>query len=138
MSIITFDSKNLERQVTLADLNQLSETQLRELHCELTMAVQVMDERIQEAIDTEKLSGLPKDQDWINRVKKKRRICATFVGQVNAALQRVESVDRLYLLHLERLAAEELGEHTWAEIKGEALQAAITALSGPQPAAPAA
>jgi hypothetical protein len=135
---ITFDSKALERQVGIGDLSQLSEVQLRELHCELTMAVQVMDERIQEALDTERLSGLPRDQDWINRVKKKRRICATFAGQVNQAIQRSESVDRLYLLHLERLAAEELGERTWAEIKQDALAAAIQVLSAPPAAAPAA
>jgi hypothetical protein len=133
---ITFDSRALERQIGLADLPQLSEVQLRELSCELTMAVQVMDERIQEAYDTERLSGLPKDQDWINRVKKKRRICATLAGQVNQAIQRSESVDRLYLLHLERLVAEELGERVWSEIKQEALAASIQALSSPQPAAP--
>lgn len=135
---ITFDSKALNRQVGLADLAQLNEVQLRELSCELTMAVQVMDERIQEALETERLSGLPKDQDWLNRVRKKRRICATFAGQVNQAIQRSESVDRLYLLHLERLVAEELGERTWNEIKQEALSDAIQALCAPQSSTPTA
>ena len=82
----TFNSKSLEREVSLHQIYELTPSEARNLHAELVIAVQSMDERVAEALASEHASGIPADKDWIHRVKKKRRICVAFATQVKQML----------------------------------------------------
>lgn len=128
---LNFSSKHLDRTLDLGDLITLSEPELRELHCELSMAIDVMDDRIQVNLDEQKLTGRVADQDWLNRVRKKRRICAAFRTQVEDVIKTINTADRLYLRNLERLVAQELGPVVWNEIHQEALKAAAMDVARP-------
>lgn len=117
--LLTFASRHLDRTIALADLPHLSEAELRELHCELTMAIQVMDTRIAEAKD-----GGSADQNWLNRVNKKRRICQSFADQVQDVIHSISTADRLYLANVERIIAERFGHSEWLSIHKAALDLA--------------
>jgi hypothetical protein len=133
---LTFTSRALDRVVTLADIARLKPTELRELHAELTMAVQAMDEKVQETKELERASGIAADEDWLHRVKKKRRVCVTLAAQVNQALSTGESsFEYVYRFKLEELLLEELGDETLREIKGEAMQFALASHPQAIPAA---
>jgi hypothetical protein len=123
---LTFTSRSLQRTVSLEDLPVMANSELRELHAELLMSVQTMDEKMQEAKELERLTGVAGDQDWLHRVKKKRRICVTFASQAEQAMNGgSSSFDSMYRLKLEELVLDELGEETWQEIKGEAMKFAL-------------
>lgn len=133
---LTFTSRTLDRVVSLGDLATIAQPELRELHGELTMAVQAMDEKVQESKELERLSGIPSDEDWIHKVKKKRRICVTFAAQVNQAMNVGDtSFEYVYRLKLDQLVLEELGEEAWQEIKGEAMAFALANRPQVSPAA---
>jgi hypothetical protein len=123
---LTFTSRALNRVVNLADIARLTAAELRELHAELTMAVQAMDEKVQETKELERASGIAADEDWLHRVKKKRRVCVTLAAQVNQALNcGNSSFEYVYRFKLEQLLLEELGDDTLREIKSEAMQFAL-------------
>jgi hypothetical protein len=114
----------------------LPQDELRELHAELTMMVQSMDEKVQENKELERLSGIPSDDDWLHKVKKKRRVCVTFAAYVNQALGTPNSnFEYVYRLKLDSLLVEELGAETWQEIKDEAMQFTLASLPPAIPAA---
>jgi hypothetical protein len=133
---LTVTSRVLDRTVSLGDLSHLSQDELRELHAELTMMVQSMDEKVQENKELERLSGIPSDDDWLHKVKKKRRVCVTFAAYVNQALGTPNSnFEYVYRLKLDSLLVEELGAETWQEIKDEAMQFTLASLPPAIPAA---
>jgi len=123
---LTFTSRALDRVVNFGDISQLDQKQLRELHAELAMVVQAMDEKISESKELERVSGIPGDEDWLHKIRKKRRVCVTFAAYVNQALGTSEtSFESVYRLKLDSLLLEELGEETWQEITTEAMQFAL-------------
>ena len=123
---LTFNSRSIGRIIGLDELPRLAQSELRELHAELLMAVQAMDEKVQESKELEHISGISADEDWIHRVKKKRRICVTFAAQVKQAMEATDtSFEAVYRLKLDELLLEELGEDTWQEIKSEAMEFAL-------------
>ncbi len=135
---LTFDSRHLERRVSLADLPTLPETELRELYCELTMAIQVMQERIHSYQTNDPDFVKEPDRNWLDRVRKKLRICNAFCSQVSDAIAHRRAAETLYLMHLERLGAEEVGQEVWNEIRRDAQEAALKASAVPQPTTQAA
>jgi hypothetical protein len=133
---LTFTSRALNRVVTLGDIARLSAAELRDLHAELTMAVQAMDEKVQETKELERASGIAADEDWLHRVKKKRRVCVALAAQVNQALSAGNSsFEYVYRFKFEQLLLEELGEEALREIKGEAMQFALANRPQATPAA---
>lgn len=133
----TFNSKSLERQVSLHQIHELTATDARKLHAELVIAVQAMDDKVNEAQITAQASGIPSDKDWIHRVKKKRRICVAFATQVKQAMespaapQQPTSFVTVYQQRLDELLLEELGQTVFDEIKAEARDLALADLQVP-------
>jgi hypothetical protein len=122
---LTFNSRSLGRGFVLDELPSLTKTQLRVLHGELISAIEAMDAKIQEVKAQEAL-GVEVEDNWLHRVNKKRAICQTFADQAAELLfDAGGSFEQVYRLKLEELLLEELGEQTWLEIKGEAMEFAL-------------
>jgi hypothetical protein len=134
----TFNSKSLERQVALHEIHELTAPDARKLHAELVIAVQAMDDKVNEAQVAAQASGIPADKDWIHRVKKKRRICVAFATQVKQAMEAAPtpaaqptSFVTVYQQRLDELLLEELGQVVFDEIKAEARDLALADLQVP-------
>jgi len=134
----TFNSKSLEREVSLHQIYELTPSEARNLHAELVIAVQSMDEKVSEALASEHASGIPADKDWIHRVKKKRRICVAFATQVKQMLDApqqqaapVSNFTTIFQRRFEELLLEELGQTVFNEIKAEARDLALADLQVP-------
>jgi len=133
----TFNSKSLERQVALHEIHELSAADARKLHAELVIAVQAMDDKVNEAQVAAQASGIPADKDWIHRVKKKRRICVAFATQVKQVMDsstptaQPNSFVTVYQQRLDELLVEELGQTIFDEIKAEARDLALADLQVP-------
>ncbi len=135
----TFNSKSLERQVALHQIHELSTADARKLHAELVIAVQAMDDKVNEAQVMAQASGIPADKDWIHRVKKKRRICVAFATQVKQVMEssapapqaQSPSFVTVYQQRLDELLLEELGQTVFDEIKAEARDLALADLQVP-------
>jgi len=134
----TFNSKSLEREVSLHQIYELTPSEARNLHAELVIAVQSMDEKVSEALASEHASGIPADKDWIHRVKKKRRICVAFATQVKQMLDApqqqaapVSNFTTIFQRRFEELLLEELGQTVFDEIKTEARDLALADLQVP-------
>lgn len=135
----TFNSKSLERQVALHQIHELSAAEARKLHAELVIAVQAMDDKVNEAQVAAQASGIPADKDWIHRVKKKRRICVAFATQVKQTMEspapaqqaQPTSFVTVYQQRLDELLLEELGQTVLDEIKAEARDLALADLQVP-------
>jgi len=134
----TFNSKSLEREVSLHQIYELTPSEARNLHAELVIAVQSMDEKVSEALASEHASGIPADKDWIHRVKKKRRICVAFATQVKQMLDApqqqaapVSNFTTIFQRRFEELLLEELGKTVFDEIKAEARDLALADLQVP-------
>ncbi len=137
----TFNSKSLEREVSLQQIHELTPSQARNLHAELVIAVQSMDEKVTEALASEHVSGIPVDKDWVHRVKKKRRICVAFATQVKQMLDAppapaaTGNFTTVFQRRFEELLVEELGQTIFDEIKSEARDLALADLQVPVPGA---
>lgn len=135
----TFNSKSLERQVALHQIHELTNAEARKLHAELVIAVQAMDDKVNEAQVMAQASGIPADKDWIHRVKKKRRICVAFATQVKQTMESPIPVQQaqpisfvtVYQQRLDELLLEELGQIVLDEIKSEARDLALADLQVP-------
>jgi hypothetical protein len=134
----TFNSKSLEREVSLHQIYELTPSEARNLHAELVIAVQSMDEKVSEALAAEHASGIPADKDWIHRVKKKRRICVAFATQAKQMLDApqqqaapVSNFTTIFQRRFEELLLEELGRTVFDEIKAEARDLALADLQVP-------
>jgi hypothetical protein len=134
----TFNSKSLERQVALHEIHELPVADARKLHAELVIAVQAMDDKVNEAQTMAQASGIPADKDWIHRVKKKRRICVAFATQVKQVMESSTSTPQqptsfvtVYQQRLDELLLEELGQTILDEIKAEARDLALADLQVP-------
>jgi phosphoribosylanthranilate isomerase len=132
----TFNSKSLDRQVSLHEINLLSSVDARKLHAELVIAVQSMDDKVSEASLAAAQSGIPADKDWIHRVKKKRRICVAFATQVKQAIDSAQPATQggyasIYHSHFDALVRDELGATVYEEIKNEARNLALADLQVP-------
>jgi hypothetical protein len=134
----TFNSKSLEREVSLHQIYELTPSEARNLHAELVIAVQSMDEKVSEALASEHASGIPADKDWIHRVKKKRRICVAFATQVKQMLDApqqqaapVSNFTTIFQRRFEELLLEELGQTVFDEIRAEARDLALADLQVP-------
>jgi hypothetical protein len=134
----TFNSKSLEREVSLHQIYELTPSEARNLYAELVIAVQSMDEKVSEALASEHASGIPADKDWIHRVKKKRRICVAFATQVKQMLDApqqqaapVSNFTTIFQRRFEELLLEELGQTVFDEIKAEARDLALADLQVP-------
>jgi hypothetical protein len=91
--MLIFRSFELDREVKIEEVHDLDLETCRRLHVELTMAVQGVDDTIQEAFRLESDAGVPFDRDWMHRARKKRRIMLSFATEAKRHLLKLEGVD---------------------------------------------
>jgi hypothetical protein len=117
---LTFLSRSLGRNLDLDDVSALDQSSLRKLHAELVIAISAMDEHISEPTWPNKEAYA----EWLQRAKRKRRICVAFETQVKYLLDTVHNattlLEQAYQRHLERLVQDELGSTVFADIRAEA------------------
>lgn len=137
MTYPSYQSKALERPITVSDLLGLPESQLRALHAELQIVVPGLDSALEVAANSH-------DRDWKHRITKKLAICRAFLAQTGPlveALQRpaVDPLTALYLAELERVIEDEVGPFVAEQLRVEARQAAQRAVgtTAEPPQAPA-
>ncbi len=138
---LIFPSRELDRQIPLREVWGLELEDARQLHVELTMAVQGLDDSIQEAQRLEHDAGIPFDRDWMHKARKKRRITIMFASETRRRLFKLEGIediktrkslyekqrDRFHQMRHDRLREalkEELGPGVLEEIEDEAHEAA--------------
>jgi hypothetical protein len=136
---LTFNSREMGREVPIEAVHEMDLEEARAFHVELTMAIQGMDDAISEANRLESEAGLPFDRDWMHKARKKRRITIAFASEAKRRLLKLEGVDgtdqrqrrtlyeaqrnRFMGLRHDRLRAllkEELGPGVLEEIECEA------------------
>lgn len=140
---LIFPSRELDRQITLKQIWDMELEEVRQLHVELTMAVQGMDDAIQEAQRLEYDAGIPFDRDWMHKARKKRRITIMFASEARRRLFKLEGMEDVRQrksLHdtqrekfqqirhdiLRRLLKDELGPGVLEEMECEAHEEAET------------
>ena len=74
---LNFASKELGRTLAVSEVHELQLEDCRRFHVELVLAIQQMDDAIQEAHRLDRDAGVPCDRDWLHRTRKKRRITAS-------------------------------------------------------------
>jgi hypothetical protein len=126
---LTFLSTSQNKRLDLDSIGELTLSQLRELHAELSMAIMSMDDCMATATTEASAAGTDLDTDWLHKVRKKRRVCVAFQAQVQ---QRLDTANDprfvfmgMYVTHLERLISDELGETISAELRDEARSLAL-------------
>lgn len=91
--MLTFRSIETGREVKIEEIHEMDLDTCRQLHVELTMAVQAMDDSIKEAFRLETDAGVPFDRDWMHRARKKRRITLAFATEAKRRLFALEGID---------------------------------------------
>ena len=95
--MLNFNSQHLQRQVDIGEVHDLELEDCRELHVELTMAIQGIVDGIKEVHCLEREAGVPYDKDWMHRARKKRRITLAFATEAKRRLLKLEGVDGIEL-----------------------------------------
>jgi len=90
---LIFPSRELNRQIKLADLWEMDLEEARQFHVELTLAVQSLDDAIREAQRLENDAGIPFDRDWMHRIRQKRRITIMFASETKRRLLKLEGLE---------------------------------------------
>jgi len=91
--MLTFNSQYLQRQIEISEIHDLELEDCLGFHVELTMAIQGMDDGIQEAHRLERDAGVLYDKDWMHRARKKRRITLSFATEAKRRLLKLEGVE---------------------------------------------
>jgi hypothetical protein len=144
---LIFPSRELDRQITLKQIWDMELDEVRQLHVELTMAVQGMDDAIQEAQRLEYDAGIPFDRDWMHKARKKRRITIVFASEARRRLFKLEGIEDLKVRkslyekqrerfqqfrhdRLREMLKEELGPGVLEEVENDAHEAAEADFQG--------
>lgn len=144
---LIFPSRELNRPVTLRDVWDLVLEDAHKLHVELTLAVQGLDDAIQEAHRLEHDAGIPFDRDWMHKARKKRRITIVFASEARRRLFKLEGIEDLKVRkslyekqrdkfqqfrhdRLREMLKEELGPGVLEEIEDEAHEGAESDFQG--------
>ena len=144
---LIFPSRELGRDFKIPDLWDLELDDARQLHVELTLAVQGMDDAIREAQRLEHEAGIPYDRDWMHKARKKRRITIMFASEARRRLFRLEGIEDVKVRkslyekqrdkfqqfrhdRLRELLKEELGPGVLEEIEEEAQETAESDFQG--------
>ena len=91
-----FNSKSLDRSVFTEELLDLGPSDLDKLRNELFDCIEGINTSLAEVSVFEEKHGLPPDEEWRHRAKKKLRICTQFAA-------KIEALDKGSLCHIKRL-----------------------------------
>lgn len=121
-----FNSKALKRSIHSDDISELSVEDLSQLKTELFDCIEGINQSLAEMSQFQQKHGLPADEDWQHRAKKKLRICTQFAAKIEALANDMPplSYKDAYIRRLHEILVEELDPNSLDKIESEAAELA--------------
>ena len=127
---LTFNSKQIDKVVTIDDVGTLSNPEMLLLKDELMTAINNMDDYIKK-FKQEKQEQY--DKDWHQKVRRKQQVCKAFLSQL-VSLDHDESLFRsIYDKHFSKMILEYIDQQEFRTINDKARSLAIAELEKIKP-----
>ena len=122
---LTFNSKQIDKVVTIDDVGSLSNPEVLLLKDELMTAIKSMDDYIKK-FKQEKQEAY--DKDWHQKVRRKQQVCKAFLSQL-ISLDHDETLFRsIYDKHFSQIILEYIDRNEFRTIHNKARSLAIAEL----------
>ena len=122
---LTFNSKQIDKVVSIDDVGSLSNPEVLLLKDELMMAINNMDDYIKK-FKQEKQEKY--DKDWHQKVRRKQQVCKAFLSQL-ISLDHDETLFRsIYDKHFSKIILEYIDRNEFRIIHNKARSLAIAEL----------
>jgi len=108
---LTFKSKQIEKVITLDEIQYLSGSELFLLKDELIFAINSMDRSLIEVATQSEESGEPYNQEWHQRVRRKQKVCQAFLVEVSNLDKMYDVIYKSFFIKnlLKYISEEDLG-----------------------------
>ena len=127
---LTFNSKQIDKVVSIDDVGKLSNPEILLLKDELMMAINNMEDSIKRFKQEQKESY---DQEWHQKVRRKQQVCKAFLSQL-ISLDYDESLFRaIYDKHFSKMILEYIDQQEFRTINDKARSLAIAELEKIKP-----
>ena len=127
---LTFNSKQIDKVVSIDDVGKLSNPEILLLKDELMMAINNMEDSIKKFKQEQKESY---DQEWHQKVRRKQQVCKAFLSQL-ISLDYDESLFRaIYDKHFSKMILEYIDQQEFRTINDKARSLAIAELEKIKP-----
>jgi len=127
---LTFNSKQIDKVVSIDDVGKLSNPEILLLKDELMMAINNMEDSIKR-FKQEKQESY--DQEWHQKVRRKQQVCKAFLSQL-INLDYDESLFRsIYDKHFSKMILEYIDQQEFRTINDKARSLAIAELEKIKP-----
>ena len=127
---LTFNSKQIDKVVSIDDVGKLSNPEILLLKDELMMAINNMEDSIKRFKQEQKESY---DQEWHQKVRRKQQVCKAFLSQL-ISLDYDESLFRaIYDKHFSKMILEYIDQQEFRIINDKARSLAIAELEKIKP-----
>ena len=126
-----FNSRSLKRSVLTSELTTLDPQDLDTLCDELFGCIRDISASISETTRFQEKHGLPADEEWLQRARKKLRICTQFAAKIEALGEASPvSYKEAYEKRFLEILAEEIDPLSLKKIQDEAAELAKSDVSG--------
>ena len=127
---LTFNSKQIDKVVSIDDVGKLSNPEILLLKDELMMAINNMEDSIKKFKQEQQESY---DQEWHQKVRRKQQVCKAFLSQL-INLDYDESLFRaIYDKHFSKMILEYIDQQEFRTINDKARSLAIAELEKIKP-----
>ena len=127
---LTFNSKQIDKVVSIDDVGKLSNPEILLLKDELMMAINNMEDSIKRFKQEQQESY---DQEWHQKVRRKQQVCKAFLSQL-ISLDYDESLFRaIYDKHFSKMILEYIDQQEFRIINDKARSLAIAELEKIKP-----
>ena len=127
---LTFNSKQIDKVVSIDDVGKLSNPEILLLKDELMMAINNMEDSIKRFKQEQKESY---DQEWHQKVRRKQQVCKAFLSQL-INLDYDESLFRaIYDKHFSEMILQYIDQQEFRTINDKARSLAIAELEKIKP-----
>jgi len=127
---LTFNSKQIDKVVSIDDVGKLSNPEILLLKDELMMAINNMEDSIKRFKKEQQESY---DQEWHQKVRRKQQVCKAFLSQL-INLDYDESLFRaIYDKHFSKMILEYIDQQEFRTINDKARSLAIAELEKIKP-----
>ena len=127
---LTFNSKQIDKVVSIDDVGKLSNPEILLLKDELMTAINNMEDSIKRFKQEQQESY---DQEWHQKVRRKQQVCKAFLSQL-ISLDYDESLFRsIYDKHFSKMILEYIDQQEFRTINDKARSLAIAELEKIKP-----
>jgi len=127
---LTFNSKQIDKVVSIDDVGKLSNPEILLLKDELMTAINNMEDSIKRFKQEQQESY---DQEWHQKVRRKQQVCKAFLSQL-ISLDYDESLFRaIYDKHFSKMILQYIDQQEFRTIKERARSLAIAELEKIKP-----